>query len=429
MDESMQHETGKASVRGAGTKESTPPRAYAGRLREVAIFFFRLGWTAFGGPAAHIAMMREEVVQRRKWVSEERFLDLLGLANVIPGPSSTELAIYLGYERAGVAGLGLAGTLFILPAMLMVLVFAWAYTRFGTLPQVSWAFYGVKPIIIAIILQALVGLARTAFKTRLLIVAGLLAFAVELLTGNAILAIFGTGIIVVLVLRGPQLWRSLWRRRTAGEHVLSLALVSRWGELKAGTIRGAAAWIARFALVAPAVALVPLFLEFLKIGAVTYGSGYTLLAFLQGDLVTRLHWLTDRQLLDAVAVGQFTPGPVFTTATFIGYLTDGVPGALVATVGIFLPAFVLCALLFPLGGRIRRSALASAFLDGVNVAAVALIAAVLLQLGQAALVDWFTVVLATLALLVLLRFKINSAWLVLGGAALGAALHLLHLPV
>ncbi len=412
-------------------KNASPTRTEpeSQRLREVAAFFFRLGWTAFGGPAAHIAMMREEVVRRRKWVSEERFLDLLGLANIIPGPSSTELAIYLGYARAGFAGLVLAGTLFILPALLIVLVFAWLYTRLGALPQVGWAFYGVKPVIIAIILQALVGLARTAFKTPLLVIVGLVALAVYLLTSNAILVIFGGGIVVALLLRGPHLWRAWRGRHTAGTPVASLALFGHLGALQSLRARGVfGSSLARLVALAPAVALLPLFLEFLKIGAVTYGSGYTLLAFLQGDLVTRLHWLTDRQLLDAVAVGQFTPGPVFTTATFIGYLTAGFPGALVATVGIFLPAFVLCALIFPLGGRIRRSPLASAFLDGVNVAAVALIAAVLLQLGRAALVDWFTLAIAALALLVLLRFKINSAWLVLAGALLGAAAHLVHVP-
>jgi chromate transporter len=311
-----------------------------------------------------------------------------------------------------------------------VLVFAWAYTRVGALPQVGWAFYGVKPVIIAIIVQALVGLARTAFKTPLLAVVGVFAFAFYLLTGNAVLAIFGGGLVVALLLRGPHLWRARRRRHTAGGGpVVLLALFGHVGASWSRATRGAFGWLARLAALAPAVALLPLFLEFLKIGAVTYGSGYTLLAFLQNDLVMRLHWLTDRQLLDAVAVGQFTPGPVFTTATFIGYLTTGLSGAVVATAGIFLPAFVLCALLFPLGGRIRRSALASAFLDGVNVAAVALIAAVLIQLGRAALVDWFTLVIAAAALLVLLRFKINSAWLVLGGALIGAAVHVVHLSV
>ncbi len=409
------------------------------RLREVANFFFRLGWTAFGGPAAHVAMMRQEVVERRRWVSEERFLDLLGLANIIPGPSSTELAIYLGYERAGLAGLLLAGTLFILPAMLIVLVFAWIYVRIGALPQVGWALYGVKPVIIAIILQALVGLARTALKNRVLVVVGILGLALYLLTGNAVLIIFGGGIVVALIQRGPHLWQAWRTRRPASGPTALLAPLALLGSVSAsqpsqtratfGALGRLAALGAALGSAVTLLPLLPLFLEFLKIGAVTYGSGYTLLAFLQGDLVAQLHWLTDRQLLDAVAVGQFTPGPVFTTATFIGYLTAGFPGAVVATLGIFLPAFVLCAVVFPLGGRIRRSALASAFLDGVNVMAVALIAAVLLQLGRAAIVDWFTAIVAVLALGILLRFKINSAWLVLGGALLGAAAHLIHLPL
>jgi chromate transporter len=403
-------------------------------LRDVASFFFRLGWTAFGGPAAHVAMMREEVVRRRRWVSEERFLDLLGLANIIPGPSSTELAIYLGYERAGVAGLVLAGILFILPAMLIVVAVAWAYTRFGALPQVGWAFYGVKPVILAIILQALIGLARTALKTRVLAAVGIAAFALELLTGNAVLVLFGSGITVALFMRRALCWRVVRHRDTSSKPPVRrpmgfLAFVPLWDTQGMTSKHGRVAWLARLGAVVAAVPLLPLFLEFLKLGAVTYGSGYTLLVFLQGDLVTRLHWLTDRQLLDAVAVGQFTPGPVFTTATFIGYLGAGFPGALVATVAIFLPAFILCALVFPLGGRIRRSTLAGAFLDGVNVGAVALIAAVLVQLGQAALMDWFTAALAVLALLVLVRFKVNSAWLVLGGVLLGAAVHLVQFPV
>jgi chromate transporter len=387
----------------------------------VAGFFFRLGWTAFGGPAAHIAMMRRELVERRKWVSEERFLDLLGLANVIPGPSSTELAIYLGYERAGWIGLLLAGGLFILPAMLIVLAFAWAYVRLGSLPQTAWLFYGIKPVIIAIILQALVGLARTALKTRVLIVLSVIAFGTYLLTGNAIVVIFGAGLVVALITHGPRLLR---RPRGTGAALLPLPL----GVAQATAHPALLLWRAlRMLLVAaPAVALLSLFLEFLKIGAVTYGSGYTLLAFLRTDLVVRLHWLTDRQLLDAVAVGQFTPGPVFTTATFIGYLTAGFPGALVATLGIFIPSFVLVAIIYPLGGRIRRSPVASSFLDGVNVAAVALIAGVLIQLAQAALVDPFTVALAVVAFVILLRFKLNSAWLVLGGALIGAGVHLLR---
>jgi chromate transporter len=395
-------------------------------LREVAGFFFRLGWTAFGGPAAHIAMMRRELVQRRKWVSEERFLDLLGLANTIPGPSSTELAIYLGYERAGWVGLLVAGGLFILPAMLLALVFAWAYTRLGALPQTAWIFYGIKPVIIAIILQALVGLARTAFKTRILVGLGIVGFGIYLWTGNAIVVIFGSGLVLALLAGAPRLWR-----RGMNQRHTSAAPLAMLGTGRAATTAG---WLARrvagLALVAaPSVGLLALFLVFLKIGAVTYGSGYTLLAFLRNDLVVSRHWLTDRQLLDAVAVGQFTPGPVFTTATFIGFLLAGLPGALVATFAIFLPSFVLVAIIYPLGGRIRRSPLASSFLDGVNVAAVALIAGVLIQLARAALVDPLTVVLAVGAFLVLLRFKLNSAWLVLGGALVGAGAHLIHLSL
>jgi chromate transporter len=403
----------------------TPPSS-AARLREVAGFFFRLGWTAFGGPAAHIAMMRRELVERRKWVSEERFLDLLGLANVIPGPSSTELAIYLGYERAGWVGLLIAGVLFILPAMLIVLALAVAYTWVGSLPQAGWVFYGIKPVIIAIILQALVGLARTAFKTRILVGLGLLAFGVYLWSGNAVVVIFGSGILMALVVGLPRVWR-----RGPSEPRASVAPLALIGGARAVTGSG---WLARRVvgvamMVAPPVGLLALFLVFLKIGAVTYGSGYTLLAFLHTDLIVNRHWLTEGQLLDAVAVGQLTPGPVFTTATFIGYLLAGLPGALVATLGIFLPSFVLVASIYPLGGRIRRSPLASSFLDGVNVAAVALIAGVLLQLGQAALVDPLTIALAVAALLVLFRFELNSAWLVLGGALVGAGVHLLHLPV
>lgn len=397
------------------------------RLGEVAAFFLRLGWTAFGGPAAHIAMMRRELVTRRKWVSEERFLDLLGLANVIPGPSSTELAIYLGYERAGWPGLVIAGVLFIVPAMVIVLAFAWAYTRLGSLPQTGWILYGIKPVIIAIIVQALVGLARTALKTRVLVVLGLTAFALYLFTGNSILVIFGSGVVMVLLVHGRRLWRrAMGERRTPGG-VASLAiLASAQHSASAGWLLS----VQRLALLsAPSVGLLALFLVFLKVGLVTYGSGYTLLAFLRTDLVVRLHWLTDRQLLDAVAVGQFTPGPVFTTATFIGYLVGGFTGALVATLGIFLPSFVLVAVIYPLGGRIRRSPSAAAFLDGVNVAAVALIAGVLIQLAKAALVDPFTVVLAVLAFVILLRFGLNSAWLVLGGALIGAAVHLIHLPI
>ena len=410
-----------------------PAQPQSERLREVARVFLTFGFTAFGGPAAHIAMMRRELVQRRHWVSEERFLDLLGLANIIPGPSSTELAIYLGYERAGWKGLVVAGTLFILPALLIVLTLAWLYTMLGTLPQFAWIFYGIKSVIIAIILQALVGLARTAVKTPLLAVMGVVAFAVYLLTGNPILVIFGTGIVVMLLLALQRWWK---QRRSRQEKLAAstgknpqLWLPLLWPGMShsgqaAGRIRHIL--LAAAVVAVPTVGLLPIFLTFLKIGAVTYGSGYTLLAFLRSDVVTTTHWITDQQLIDAVAIGQFTPGPVFTTATFIGYLIAGVPGSLAATVGIFLPAFILAALIYPLGTRIRQSPWLSGFLNGVNVAALALIAGVLILLSRAALVDWFTISVAAIALIILLRFKINSAWLVLAGAIAGAAVHLIH---
>ena len=406
------------------------------RLSEVARVFLTFGFTAFGGPAAHIAMMRRELVERRHWVSEERFLDLLGLANVIPGPSSTELAIYLGYERAGWMGLVVAGATFITPAVMIVLFLAWLYTQLGTLPAFGWIFYGIKPVIIAIILQALVGLARTAIKTRLLAVMGLVAFALYLLTNNPILVIFGIGLVVMLLVNGQRWWRQRQNRQQSastkpgkGTQFLLPFIWPGLSQASQAAGRVPRILIVTAALAVPAVGLLPIFLTFLKIGAVTYGSGYTLLAFLRTDVVTNTHWITDQQLINAVAIGQFTPGPVFTTATFIGYLIAGVPGALVATLGIFLPAFILSALVYPLGTRIRQSPWLSGFLDGVNVAALALIAGVLILLSRAALVDWFTIVIAVAALIILLRFKINSAWLVLGGAVLGAAVHLIHLPL
>ncbi len=380
-------------------------------LREVAGLFLRLGFTAFGGPAAHIAMMREEVVRRRQWVSEERFLDLMGVANLIPGPTSTELAIYLGYVRAGWPGLVLAGVCFIGPAMVMVLALAWAYVTYGTLPQVSWLFYGIQPVVVAIITQAVWNLGRTVFKGWWPALVAVGVGALYLAGANVLVLLFGGGLVYALV----KLARSL-RARPSDPAAALLPLVPAPARLKA-------AWVA---LTGSLLAAAPfsqwaLFLAFLKIGAVIYGSGYVLLAFLRADLVQNLHWLSDRQLLDAVSVGQFTPGPVFTTATFIGYVLGGWPGALVATVGIFLPSFVFVPLIHPVAARLRRSRLTAPLLDGVNVAAVALMAGVLVQLAQHALIDWLTWGLALGALAVLLRFKINSAWLILLGAAAGLA--------
>jgi chromate transporter len=373
----------------------TPP---PGALREVFALFLKLGVIGFGGPAAHIALMRDEVVRRRRWISDERFLDLLGMTNLIPGPNSTEMAIHLGYLRAGWPGLLVGGACFILPAMVSVLAFAWAYVRFGARAEVGWLLYGIKPVIIAVVLQAIWGLLRTAVKGPVEAAVGVAVVVLYVLGVNEIALLFGGG--------------------------LALALV------RAGRRGGRAIVVASLGLAGPAYAAAPsaagaglglLFFTFLKIGAVLYGSGYVLLAFLRNDFVVRLGWLTEGQLLDAVAVGQFTPGPVFTTATFVGYLVASWPGAVLATVGIFLPSFVFVALSHPLIPKIRGGRLTGALLDGVNVAALGLMLAVTWELGRAALVDGLTVALAAAAAVLMIRLRVNSAWLVLGGGAIGVA--------
>jgi len=368
----------------------------SGRLKEVTLLFLKLGFTAFGGPVAHIAMFRDEVVKRRKWVDDQHFLDLLGATNLIPGPNSTEMAIHLGFVRAGWAGLIAAGAAFIIPPMFIVMGLAWAYVRFGTTPEATWLLYGVKPVIIAIIFQALLGFGKTAVKGTLTAVAGVAALALYLWGINEIALLVACGLAVM-----------------AGKNA---------HRLKKANLAGIAAplgGLALPALVAQAFSLPLMFLIFLKIGAVLYGSGYVLLAFLRADFVIRLGWLTDQQLLDAIAIGQVTPGPVFTTATFIGYLLGGPSAALLATLGIFLPSFIFVALSNPLIPRLRNSPWASGLLDGVNVAALGLMAAVTWQLGRASLVDPFTIVLGLIAALLLFRFKLNTTWLVLGGAAAG----------
>ncbi len=375
----------------------TPP---PGAAAEVARVFLKLGVVSFGGPAAHIALTRHETVRRRGWVSDERFLDLVGMANLIPGPTATELTIYLGYVRAGWRGLLLGGACFIAPSMLIVLALAWLYVRYGTTPAAGAALYGITPVIIAVVGHAMWALGRTAVKEVTLAAIGLAVLALALRGVNVLALMVGGGALAMLrVARGP--------RATAA--ALAGALGVPGTVLAQGT--GAAA----------GVTLTTLFITFFKIGAVLYGSGYVLLAFLRDDFVERLGWLTDRQLLDAVAVGQFTPGPVFTTATFIGYLLAGWPGALLATVAIFLPSFGLVALSQPLIPRIRASRVTGAFLDGVNVAAVALMAAVTWQLARAAIVDTFTALVALVTAALLLRTRVNSAWLVLGGAVAGLA--------
>ena len=368
-------------------------------LSELALLFLRLGTTAFGGPAAHIAMMEDEVVRRRRWMTREEFLDLLGAANLIPGPNSTELAIHVGHRQAGWAGLLIAGVSFILPAVLIVTAFAWAYVRYGLLPQVAGILYGVKPVIIVIVLQALWSLGKTAVKTKFLAVVGLAGVALTFFGVHELLILAGAGLLVVLV--------RAFRQRN-DRHFLSVSFVSPFAFLLQATATATATF-----------GLLPLFLFFLKVGAVLYGSGYVLLAFIRADLVERWHWLTESQLLDAIAVGQVTPGPVFTTATFVGYVLGGYRGATVATLGIFLPAFCFVALSGPLVPRIRRSRTAGAFLDGVNVAALSLMVLVTYQLGRASLVDITTLLIGLISGFLLFRFRINSAWLVLGGAIAG----------
>jgi len=388
------------------TPHTPPPDALPATghatLGDVALVFLKLGCTAFGGPAAHIAMMRQEMVRRRSWVTDQEFLDLVGAANLIPGPSSTELAMFLGYVRAGWRGLLAAGCLFILPAMLLVTAFAWAYQHYGATPQAGWLLYGVKPVIIAIIVHALWGLARTASARRPLILISIGVAVLFLRGAPALPLLLGGGLLVLVASQAAT-------RRAA----LPMAVIGPVAALPGAIAVGGTA-----------VSLTQLGLTFLKIGAVMYGSGYVLLAFLHADFVDRLGWLNDQQLLDAIAVGQFTPGPVFTTATFIGYILAGVPGALIATVAIFLPSFVFVALVYPLVPRLRRSQLTRDLLDGVNAGALGLMAAVTWQLGTAALVDVLTVGVAVIAGMTLFRVAINSAWLVLAGAAVGVVAHL-----
>jgi chromate transporter len=371
-------------------------------LRELATTFLKLGTTAFGGPAAHIALMREEVVLRRRWLTEQQFLDLIGATNLIPGPNSTEMAIHVGHARAGWRGLLVAGACFILPATAIVWAIAWIYVGLGKLPAAQSIFYGIKPVVIAIVVRALWSLARTAARSVWLAALGAAAVVAVLFDVNEVLVLVLAGTIAGLA--------TMTRTRAA---VLGPSI--SWTSLLSG---GAAAGVAA----ASAVSIGRLFLVFLKAGALLFGSGYVLLAFLRADLVSRLGWLTEQQLLDAIAVGQVTPGPVFTTATFIGYVLAGHQGAAVATAGIFLPAFVYVAASAPLLPRLRRSQVAAAVLDGVNVASLALMLVVTWRLGRAALADPLTIGIALASGAILVLTKLNSAWLVLAGAILGLAL-------
>jgi chromate transporter len=377
-----------------------PPREPS-RLPELFVFFLRLGLTGFGGPAAHIALMETEAVERRRWITRERFLDLLGSCNLLPGPSSTQVAMALGYTRAGWSGLAIAGACFITPAALLTLALAWAYVRYGHLAQTQGLLYGAKPVMVAIIAHAIWRLGRMALRNATLLLAGIVCLAANLA---------GVTPIVVLFLAGGVFAAQVIQRRNAGRRSSVVTLASILG--KAGAS-------------AAAPGLLPIALVFLKLGVVVSGSGYVLLAFLQADLVDRLHWVTKTQLLDAITAGQVTPGPLFATATFLGYLLHGYAGALAATLAIFLPSFVMAGLVAAMAVQLRKSPVLGGFLDGVNAAAIALMAAVTLTLGRATLVDLWTWGIAILSALILLRFKLNATWLIVAGAAAGILLRAL----
>ncbi|MFO0586928.1 MAG: chromate transporter [Polyangiaceae bacterium] len=422
------------------------------KLRELAVLFLRLGTTAFGGPAAHIAMMEDEVVRRRGWLTHERFLDLLGATNLIPGPNSTEMAIHIGWERRRLPGLVVAGVSFIVPAALITAALGWVYVRYGAVPAAGAVLHGVKPVMLAIVAQAIYKLVPKAARTPKLRVLGVLALVLTAAGLHELAVLFGAGLLSAATApraKTPAKQADLGPSPRSDETPTKQAdpdPSSRGGEAptkhaerdkpapsKQSASRtpsdpgGSAMVLAAGSSVAAAagaasVTLPALFWFFLKIGSVLFGSGYVLLAFLRTDLVERLHWLTEAQLLDAIAVGQVTPGPVFTTATFIGYVLAGPAGAGVATAGIFVPAFVFVALSGPLVPRMRASRVAGAFLDGVNVASLALMVAVTVQLARAALVDVPTVAIALASAYVLVRHdKVNATWLILGGALVGWA--------
>ncbi|MEO3785430.1 chromate efflux transporter [Actinocorallia sp. B10E7] len=363
----------------------------------MALLFLRLGTIAFGGPAAHTALMRDELVRRRGWLTDQRFADLMGATNLIPGPNSTELAIHLGHERARWRGLVAAGVCFILPAALMVTALAWAYVRYGSTPAVEGILYGVVPAVIAIIAHALFALLRTVLKTVWLALLATAALAAYLAGANELLILVSGALAAVAV-------HAARRARPLDPRALVLPLSGPLFPDPTGA------------------QLAQLFATMLKIGAVLYGSGYVLLAFLRGDFVDRLGWITEQQLADAVSIGQVTPGPVFTTATFLGYVIAGPAGAFLATVAIFLPSFLFVGLLTRLTGFLRSRDWTGAMLDGLNATALALMAGVSWQLARAAVVDPLTAAITLGTLVAVWRTRINNAWYL----AIGAAIGLIH---
>jgi chromate transporter len=367
------------------------------RLKEVVLLFLKIGAFSFGGPAAYIAIMQQETVRKRKWLDDQEFLDLVGATNLIPGPNATEMATHLGLLRAGWRGFLVAGVLFTIPGVLATISLAWAYVQYGSLPSVGWVLYGIKPVVIAIIIQALWDLGRKAVKGWITALAGVAVVALYLLGINEIALLFAGAVAVMLIYTGKRFLKG------AVSAVVAMPLLK---------VPMAAANIVLFSQAT-------LFLSFLKIGAVLYGSGYVLVAFVRSEFVTRLGWITNQQLLDAIAVGQATPGPVFSSSAFVGYLVGSWQGAFVAALGIFLPSFAFVALLSRILSWAKKSSLARSFLDGVNVASLGLMAAVTWELGRAGIVDFFTITLAVASLILVLRFRINSVWLILAGGILG----------
>ena len=375
----------------------------SGYLKEVALLFFRLGATSFGGPAAYIGLMHHEVVVRRKWIDDQKFLDIMGAVNLIPGPNATEIAAHLGLIRAGWLGMVVAGVLFVIPGTAAIILVAWAYVKYGSLPQVGWVLYGVKPAVIAIIAQAVWSLGRKGFKSPLLIIIGLGVLVLYMFNLNEIALLLGGAVLVFLIQNG---WKLIKKKFAA--LLLSPALLLKLP-------------LTLFAASTLPFSQVNLFLIFLKMGFTLFGSGYVMLAFLNSEFVVNLGWLTHAQVVDAIAVaGQITPGPVFNSAAFVGYLLGGVPSALLAALAIFLPSFILVALLSRFLPAMRKSWWAGSILDGINAASLGLMAAVAIQLGRVVLIDPLTIIIAVVALFLLIRFKISSVWLVLGGGALGA---------
>ncbi len=386
--------------------------------------YLRLGLTAFGGPAAHLAFMRAELVVRRRWVGEQELLDLIGGASLLPGPTSTEVALMLARRRKGWWGLLVGGACFIMPSVLLVLALSWAYVRYGTTNVGTGVLFGVKPVVVAIISNAVVGLARTAVKSWLLGAVAALAVAAYFYGTSPLLILVGAALVVTVVANRGPMERGARpppaRALRSGRPCIGRAIAAGLPPcLRAWCRRPVPSHLAK-------VSLWAIFLEFLKLGSIVFGSGYVLVTYLRGDLVLHGHWLSETQLLATVAIGQVTPGPVFTTATSIGYVVGGLGGALLATVGIFLPSFLLVAALMPVLSRARRSVWSASALDGVNAAAVALMIGVTVQLGRASLVGWLPVLVAVGSLALLVRWRVNSTWLVVArrGGRPGAQLRL-----